>query len=100
ERGHRYGYEMRRRPEFRDRSFDQAETDLLRDWETRHRDRSWADMREHVREGWDETLRLREEHLVATKERVQTGQVEIGKRVVEEKKTMEVPVTREEVIVE
>jgi uncharacterized protein (TIGR02271 family) len=77
-----------------------AETDLRRDWETRHRDRSWADMREHVREGWDETLRLREEQLVASKERVRTGQVEIGKRVVEEKKTMEVPVTREEVVVE
>ena len=34
------------------------------------------------------------------KERVQTGQVEIGKRVVEEQKTMEVPVTREEVVIE
>src|SRR5690242_19419983 len=47
-----------------------------------------------------DTLKLREERLQVDKERVQTGQVEIGKRVVEEQKTMEVPITREEVVIE
>jgi uncharacterized protein (TIGR02271 family) len=47
-----------------------------------------------------DTVKLREEQLRVSKERVQTGEVEIGKRVVSEQKTMEVPVTREEVVIE
>jgi hypothetical protein len=45
----------------------------------------------------EQTLQLREEHLGARKTSVETGQVTLGKEVVEEKKTLEVPVTREEV---
>jgi uncharacterized protein (TIGR02271 family) len=48
----------------------------------------------------DRTLELREEELRVTKERVRTGEVEIGKRIVEERRTMDVPVTREEVVIE
>jgi uncharacterized protein (TIGR02271 family) len=51
------------------------------------------------REG-ERTVPLREEELRARKESTQTGQVEIGKEVVAEEKTMEVPRTREEVVVE
>jgi uncharacterized protein (TIGR02271 family) len=47
-----------------------------------------------------ETLRLREEQLQARKTDVETGRVQLGKEVVEEEKTMEVPVSREEVFVE
>jgi uncharacterized protein (TIGR02271 family) len=47
-----------------------------------------------------ETLHLREEQLQARKTAVETGRVQLGKEVVEEEKTMEVPVTREEVFVE
>jgi uncharacterized protein (TIGR02271 family) len=47
-----------------------------------------------------DTMQLRQEELVADKERVETGRVEIGKNVVEEKRTLEVPVTREEVTIE
>jgi uncharacterized protein (TIGR02271 family) len=47
-----------------------------------------------------ETVQLREEELVARKERVETGQVQIGKEIVSEQRTLEVPVTREEVTVE
>jgi uncharacterized protein (TIGR02271 family) len=47
-----------------------------------------------------ETLRLREEQLQARKTAVETGRVQLGKEVVEEEKTMEVPVSREEVFVE
>jgi uncharacterized protein (TIGR02271 family) len=47
-----------------------------------------------------DTVKLREEQLQVNKERVKTGEVEIGKRVVEERKSMEVPVSREEVVIE
>ena len=46
------------------------------------------------------TLRLREEQLGVNKERVQAGEVRLGKDVVEEQKTVNVPVTHEEVYVE
>jgi uncharacterized protein (TIGR02271 family) len=46
------------------------------------------------------TLELREEQLQARKQPVETGRVSIGKEVVEEKQTLEVPVTHEEVTIE
>lgn len=48
----------------------------------------------------EEKLRLHEERLNVDKERVQTGEVNVGKHVVEENQTFEVPVEREEVYVE
>ena len=48
----------------------------------------------------DQTLQLREEQLQARKTPVETGRVELGKEVVEEQRSVEVPVTREEVYVE
>jgi uncharacterized protein (TIGR02271 family) len=45
-------------------------------------------------------LQLREEELLATKERVKAGEVRVRKDVVAEEKTIEVPVTREEAVVE
>jgi uncharacterized protein (TIGR02271 family) len=52
--------------------------------------------------GTDEerSLKLREEQLDVSKESVQTGEVEVHKDVVEEQKTVHVPVTHEEVYVE
>jgi uncharacterized protein (TIGR02271 family) len=47
-----------------------------------------------------ERLQLREEELLATKERVKAGEVRVRKDVVSEEKTIEVPVTREEVVIE
>jgi uncharacterized protein (TIGR02271 family) len=47
-----------------------------------------------------ETVQLREEELQARKTSVETGQVTLGKDVVEQEKTLQVPVTREEVYVE
>jgi uncharacterized protein (TIGR02271 family) len=47
-----------------------------------------------------DTLQLREEELRARKTAVETGQVTVGKDVVEERKTLEVPVTREQAYVE
>jgi uncharacterized protein (TIGR02271 family) len=48
----------------------------------------------------DETLQLREEELQARKTSVETGRVHLGKEVVEEQRTMQVPVTHEEVYLE
>ncbi|RNF41253.1 DUF2382 domain-containing protein [Planococcus salinus] len=48
----------------------------------------------------EDSLRLHEERLNVDKERVQTGEVNVGKNVVEEEKVVEVPVEREEVYVE
>jgi len=46
------------------------------------------------------SLRLREERLNVTKERVQAGEVGLHKEVVTEQKTITVPVTHEEVVIE
>lgn len=48
----------------------------------------------------EEHLHLHEERLNVDKERVQTGEVNIGKHVVEEEQTLEVPVSHEEVYIE
>jgi len=47
-----------------------------------------------------ETLELREEELQARKQPVETGRVRVGKEIVEEQQTLDVPVTREEVTIE
>jgi uncharacterized protein (TIGR02271 family) len=47
-----------------------------------------------------DTLQLREEELVARKQSVETGAVKLDKDVVTEERTLEVPVTREEVTIQ
>jgi uncharacterized protein (TIGR02271 family) len=47
-----------------------------------------------------ERIQLREEELRATKEPVKAGEVRVRKEVVTEEKTIDVPVTREEVVIE
>jgi uncharacterized protein (TIGR02271 family) len=51
-------------------------------------------------ESQGETLHLREEQLQARTTPVETGRVQVGKEVVEEQRTVDVPVSREEVFVE
>jgi uncharacterized protein (TIGR02271 family) len=48
----------------------------------------------------ERTLHLREEELRVNKERSRAGEVRVGKEVVEEQRTIDVPVTREEVVIE
>ncbi|MBB6216570.1 uncharacterized protein (TIGR02271 family) [Anaerosolibacter carboniphilus] len=45
-------------------------------------------------------LRLRKEELDIDKSRIQKGEVELSKEIVEEQKIVDVPVTREEVVIE
>jgi len=57
--------------------------------------------RDFDRSGSDsERIELKEEELRAEKERVQAGEVRLRKEVVSEEKTIQVPVTREEVVIE
>jgi uncharacterized protein (TIGR02271 family) len=48
----------------------------------------------------EESMRLHEEHLHAQKQPVKTGEVRVRKEVVTENQTLNVPVTREEVVIE
>ncbi|GAC1630264.1 MAG: YsnF/AvaK domain-containing protein [Ktedonobacteraceae bacterium] len=48
----------------------------------------------------DQKIQLKEEELLATKERVQAGEVGVHKEVISEQKTVNVPVNREEVYIE
>ena len=69
--------------------------------DTAHMGTEYATSRENNREDHlDDTIELREERLEVEKEDVQTGEVRIEKRIVEETKTIEVPVTHEEVTIE
>jgi uncharacterized protein (TIGR02271 family) len=56
--------------------------------------------REARREESGATVQLREEELLARKQTVQSGQVTVGTDVVTEQQTLEVPVTREEVVID
>jgi uncharacterized protein (TIGR02271 family) len=53
EPSYRYGYEMRSDPRFRGRSWTEAEPDLRRDWESRHRDMPWDKAGRGIREAWE-----------------------------------------------
>ncbi|AIQ27843.1 hypothetical protein P40081_06320 [Paenibacillus sp. FSL P4-0081] len=48
----------------------------------------------------DRRLRLREEQLDVSKNKVQTGEVNVHKEIIEEQKTINVPVTHEEIVIE
>ena len=53
-----------------------------------------------VRDDNDEKIRLKEERLNVDKQNVKTGEVDIHKRTVEETRTIDVPVEREEVVID
>ena len=55
---------------------------------------------DRVTDTGEQTLHLHEEQLQANKERVRAGEVRLGKEVVEQQQTVNVPVTREEVFIE
>jgi uncharacterized protein (TIGR02271 family) len=110
---YRYGWEMSGDPRYRGRPWAEVEPPLRRDWETRHPDRPWDRAAEAIGEAWagdtapargdpegHQTVELREEELHTRKQMVETGEVQIRKEVVTEMRTVEVPVTREELVIE
>jgi len=95
-----YGGEAESR--YQGRAFDEVEGDLRRDWGKAqdHGGLSWSHAREAVKDAYDRTIQLREERLKVDKTAVKTGEVHVGKRVVTEHRTIDVPVEREEVVIE
>ncbi len=113
EPAYRYAWETHNRPEFRDRAWTTAESDLQQGWAARHPETPWDRVRDMVRGVWEQdtagpgttmtgeqTVRLREEELRPRKETVKTGEVGVRKEVVSERQEMEVPVEREEVVID
>lgn len=61
---------------------------------------SRKERRKNLSAGGEDSIFLHEEQLEVHKERVQTGEVNVNKRIVEEQQQMDVPVERDDVIVE
>jgi uncharacterized protein (TIGR02271 family) len=105
---YRYGWEMKNNPQYRGRSWTEVESHLRRDWESRYPNRPWAQASTALRESWESDfgteearrVPIREEELRATKQPVEAGEVRIGKEVVTEERTINVPVQREQVYIE
>jgi len=97
---YRFGGEAESR--YGTRAFDEVESDLKHDWGKAkdHEGLSWTHARDAVKDAYDRTIQLRAERLKVNKSTVKTGEVHVGKRVVTEHKTMEVPVEREEVVIQ
>src|SRR5262249_30079252 len=116
---YRYGWETRGR--YTGKSFDEVEPELRAGWEKSKANKgqlAWARARHAVRDAWDrlgggettaatgkqaageKTLQLHEEELRPRKQPVEKGEVRVRKEVVTEHKTVDVPVRREEVVIE
>jgi uncharacterized protein (TIGR02271 family) len=97
-----YRYGLGRREEYAGKPFDAVETDLRSGWEKARGDSrmTWEEARGAVRHAFDRTIQLKEEHLTAHKTPVKAGEVEVRKEVHTEHKTIQVPVEREEVVIE
>jgi len=98
-----YQYGGMAESKYQGRRFEDIETDLRTDWESTHASTTglaWDNARNAVREGFDRTIQLREERLKATTTPVEAGEVTVRKEVTQKTKTIEVPVEREEVVIE
>jgi uncharacterized protein (TIGR02271 family) len=70
-----------------------------RDWESANKGMDYDTAAPAIRDEFDRKLKLREEQLRVEKSRVETGEVNLRKEVTTERKTVEVPVEREEVVI-
>jgi len=97
---YRYGVTAATRTE--GKSFEEVEADLRRGWGHSHGKSHlhWDEAKPAVRDAYDRVLTLHEEKLNVHKDNVQTGAVKVRKEVVTEQKTIQVPVEREEVVIE
>jgi uncharacterized protein (TIGR02271 family) len=55
EPAYRYGWEMRNKPAYRGRSWNEVEPEVQRDWSTRHPQTPWDRAREGIRDAWERT---------------------------------------------
>jgi uncharacterized protein (TIGR02271 family) len=97
---YRYGLEAGTR--YQGRRWDEVETDLRTGWDKSRGDSklSWDQARGAARHAFDRTIRLHEERLKVDKQSVRTGEVDVRTEVHTEHKTINVPVEREEVVIE
>lgn len=97
---YRYGWEAS--SQYPDRSFADVETDLEKGWQSaRGRSKlSWEKAMPAVQDAFDRTIQLHEEKLHVRKQPVKKGEVRVRKEVVTENKSFDVPVEREEVVIE
>jgi uncharacterized protein (TIGR02271 family) len=82
--------------------FDQHEADLRAGWD-KVRGTSglnYDQARHAIRDAYDRRLQLREERLQVGKEKVQTGEASIRKEVITEHHQVDVPLQREELVIE
>lgn len=123
---YRTGYEGYTRHGVSGKTFEDAEPDLRKDYDTHRttqgRDQgfTWDKAKHAARDAWDrvdntvrgdrdvnttagqnaQQVNLYEERLVADKNRVKTGEVNVGKRVETETARVDVPVERERVVID
>lgn len=99
---HAYHYGLLSAERHAGRSFDEVEPELRTGWDTARGTcpLGWNDARGAVRHAFDRSVQLREEHLRVTKTPVQTGDVKVRKEVHTDRKTVTVPVEREEIVIE
>lgn len=99
-----YGHTSALDERFHGRSFDDAEVDLRRDWESRNAGSNWDDVRPYARDayarGAEQRLVLSEEQLAVGKRQVQAGEVSLRKTVESDRVQETVGLTREEVTIE
>ena len=55
EPAYRYGYDLRGRPEYRGRSWNEVEPEVRQDWERRNPSTPWDRARERIRDTWEDT---------------------------------------------
>lgn len=114
------GYEGYSRYAVSGRTFDDAEPDLRRDYESHHSGAgmAWEKAKHAAKDAWErvesavpgdhdrdrlsdaETVRLREERLIADKHAEKVGDVVVGKTVETETAHVAVPIEKERVVVE
>jgi uncharacterized protein (TIGR02271 family) len=84
------------------RGFDAYDDDLRAGWDDVRGDSklSYDEARDAIRDAYERTIQLRRERLNVEKEQVQRGEAHIRKEVITEHQTIEVPVQREELVIE
>lgn len=97
---YRYGWESS--AAHAGKSWDEVKSSLSRGWRKARGESAmtWEQAMPAVRDAFDRTVQIREERLNVRKEPVETGEVRVRKEVVKETKHLDVPVEREEVVIE
>jgi len=97
-----YRYGGQAEAQYRGKRFQDVESDLAAGWE-KMKDKAgmgWDRAQHAVKDAYDRTIQLREERLKVNKTPVETGNVHVRKEVHTDHQTIDVPVEREEVVIE